>query len=125
MCSESETFEMTLTALTAARSGGRGGYDADQFKRAFRAAAIRRGIDPAAGSTSYQAANLRAEARKAAQRRANRRCRQPLWWSDPELWAFSPPYHSVTERAALERVFFAAYWRALRRAQLEFIRDLA
>jgi hypothetical protein len=107
---------MTSTALTGARSRGRGGFDADQFKQAFHAACVRRGIDPAAGSTSYQAANLRAEERKAAQRRANRRHREPVWWSEPNMWLYSPPYRSTVEQAAIERVFFNAYWRALRRA---------
>lgn len=107
---------MKSTALTAARSGARVSFDAAGFKRAFRAAALRRGIDPAAGSTSYQAANLRADLRKAAQRRANRRFRQPIWWSEPDMWEFCPPYHSPVERAALERLFFAAYWRTLRRS---------
>ncbi len=107
---------MEITALPAARSRARGSFDAARFKRAFRAAAIRRGIDPDAGSTSYQAANIRADLRKTAQRTANRRFRQPIWWSEPDIWAFSPPYHSPVERAALERLFFAAYGRALRRS---------
>ncbi|PJF24987.1 MAG: hypothetical protein CUN53_15050 [Phototrophicales bacterium] len=107
---------MKTRALTAARSGACGSFDAARFKRAFRAAAIRRGIDPAAGSTSFQAANLRADLRKAMQRDANRRFRQPIWWSEPDMWEFCPPYHSPVERAAIERVFFAAYWRSFRRS---------
>lgn len=32
------------------------------------------------------------------------------------MWLYSPPYRSTVEQAAIERVFFNAYWRALRRA---------
>ena len=41
------------------------------------------------------------------------------------MWLYSPPYRSTVEQAAIERVFFNAYWRALRQAQMAVIRDLA
>lgn len=67
------------------------------YVAAFRAAAARRGIDPAAGSTSFQAVGVRAELSKAARNVTE-------WWRDATLWADDGESRSSTEYVALHNV---------------------
>lgn len=71
-------------------------FDYTAFKIAFRDAAVRRAIDPQTGATSYQAALIAADARKA-------RLIDRAWWQSPCLWVNSDPRDS-TESCAIANV---------------------
>jgi hypothetical protein len=77
-----------------------------QLKQAFRQAALQRDIDPDAGATSYQAANVQAELRK----RHKNEAEFAFWeaaggtWRRRRLWADAGRSHSQTESAALKSI---------------------
>ncbi|MDZ4766512.1 MAG: hypothetical protein SGI73_18400 [Chloroflexota bacterium] len=113
--------------LTSAASRG-GGFDAAQYKHAFRAACARRGVDPVYGASVYQAINARADQLKADKRRAIRAARDPMdgaWWQQPELWFDLPPNRSNVERIVFEHLFHVALIIALYRFRTEAARAYA
>lgn len=68
--------------------------DVAKLKAGFRAAAVRRGINPDTGSTVFQAANVQADLNKQAH--WNRVREVGRWWIHPHVWAITPSQ----ERAA-------------------------
>lgn len=77
--------------------------NADQLLKNFRAACLAAGVDPAAGSSVYQAANAKAELQK-------RRCPDSVlrWWEVD--WSDPGECHSDVERDTFYRLFVAS-WR--------------
>lgn len=62
--------------------------DIAKLKADFRKAAEKRGIDPIAGSSVYQVANVVAETKR---REHWARCKQAGdWWAHAEMWAMTP-----------------------------------
>jgi hypothetical protein len=85
-------------------------FDYEDYRKQFRAACARRGIDPLYGASGYQVANLRAEQRRAEWKAAQQRgWGQVAWWQKHELWLNCPPYRSETEQEAIWQVFRQAY----------------
>ncbi len=80
-------------------------FDYPRYKAQFRSACAARGVDPLRGATTYQAANIRAEQRRA------RRCGR--WWLNERLWEDAPPYHSPGELAVIRALLDEAYYYAL------------
>lgn len=74
-------------------------YDVARLKAEMRRAALARGIDPVDGSTEFQAALVRADARKRGQAAQYRE--RGTWWRQLSLWEDSPPDHSTTEATAI------------------------
>lgn len=73
--------------------------DVDRLKKDFHTAAVARGIDPANGSTSYQAALVRAEQ---STRRHQSTCTG--WWKLDSAWGDIGVGYSDTEDEALRNV---------------------
>jgi hypothetical protein len=78
-------------------------FDYQRFKANWRKACAQHGIDPDAGATVYQAANVLAERRKDERRGSS-------WWQrDHSAWDYAPTYRSYVEQVALFRVFAQAF----------------
>ena len=93
-------------------------FNYDEYVRGFRAACVRRGIDPLEGATGYQVVHVVAEHRRAAWRHAAERQaaqQQRRWWQHHEMWLNCPPYRSETEQEAIWGVFRQAYGETMRR----------
>lgn len=64
--------------------------DVAKLKAGFRAAALRRGINPDTGSTVFQAANVQADLNKQAH--WNRVKQAGKWWAKPQMWLVPRSY---------------------------------